>query len=30
MGRFFIKSIFRPMKTASSRDECSMWYDGRR
>ena len=30
MGRFFIKSIFRPMKTASSRDECAMWYDGRR
>ncbi len=30
MGRFFIKSIFRPMKTASSRDECSMWYDGKR
>ena len=30
MGRFFLKSIFRPMKTTSSREACSMWYDGRR
>lgn len=30
MGRFFFKSIFRPMKTASNREDCSMWYDGRR
>jgi glycosyltransferase involved in cell wall biosynthesis len=30
MGRFLLKSIFRPMKTTSSRDDCAMWYDGRR
>jgi len=30
MGRFLLKSIFRPMKTAGSREECAMWYDGRR
>ncbi len=30
MGRFLLKSIFRPMKTTASRDDCSMWYDGRR
>ncbi|MEY4488627.1 MAG: hypothetical protein RIQ79_1135 [Verrucomicrobiota bacterium] len=30
MGRFLLKSIFRPMKTTASRDDCAMWYDGRR
>ncbi|MDF3058694.1 MAG: hypothetical protein K0R17_2909 [Rariglobus sp.] len=30
IGRFLIKSIFRPMKTSASREDCSMWYDGRR
>ena len=30
MGRFLVKSIFRPMKTTSNREDCSMWYDGRR
>lgn len=30
MARFLMKSVFRPMKTSSSREDCSMWYDGRR
>lgn len=30
MARFLLKSIFRPMKTTASRDDCAMWYDGRR
>ena len=30
MGRFLIKSIFRPKKTTSNPEDCSMWYDGRR
>lgn len=30
IGRFLLKSIFRPMKTTSSREDCSLWYDGRR
>jgi glycosyltransferase involved in cell wall biosynthesis len=30
MARFILKSIFRPMRTTSSRDDCAMWYDGRR
>jgi len=30
LGRFFLKSLFRPMKTTQTRDDCSMWYDGRR
>ena len=30
MARFIFKSIFRPMKTASTREDCAMWYDGRR
>lgn len=30
MARFVFKSIFRPMKTTASREDCSMWYDGRR
>lgn len=30
IGRFLLKSIFRPMKTSASRDDCAMWYDGRR
>lgn len=30
MLRFFVKSIFRPRKTTSTREDCAMWYDGRR
>lgn len=30
MARFVIKSVLRPMKTTSSREDCAMWYDGRR
>lgn len=30
MGRFLLKSIIRPMKTTASREDCAMWYDGRR
>jgi glycosyltransferase involved in cell wall biosynthesis len=30
MGRFLLKSIFRPIKTTASREDCAMWYDGRR
>jgi glycosyltransferase involved in cell wall biosynthesis len=30
LARFFLKSIFRPMKTTGSREECALWYDGRR
>lgn len=30
MGRFLLKSIFHPMKTTASREDCAMWYDGRR
>jgi GT2 family glycosyltransferase len=30
MARFLFKSIVRPMKTTASRDDCAMWYDGRR
>jgi glycosyltransferase involved in cell wall biosynthesis len=30
MGRFLIKSVLRPMKTTASREDCAMWYDGRR
>ena len=30
IGRFLLKTIFRPMKTTRSREDCSMWYDGRR
>jgi glycosyltransferase involved in cell wall biosynthesis len=30
LGRFLLKSIFRPMKTTTSREDCAMWYDGRR
>jgi len=30
MGRFLLKSLFRPMKTTTSRDDCDLWYDGRR
>lgn len=30
IGRFLLKSIFRPLKTTASRDDCAMWYDGRR
>lgn len=30
MGRFLLKSIFRPVKTTASREDCAIWYDGRR
>lgn len=30
MGRFLLKTFFRPFKTAASREACAMWYDGRR
>ena len=30
MIRFLLKSIFRPLKTTGSREDCAMWYDGRR
>ncbi|MBC8012081.1 MAG: glycosyltransferase [Burkholderiales bacterium] len=30
MARFFLKSVFRPMKTTANREDCAMWYDGRR
>ncbi|MEO7599472.1 MAG: glycosyltransferase [Opitutus sp.] len=30
MGRFLLKSILRPLKTTASREDCAMWYDGRR
>ncbi len=30
LGLFFIKSLFRPMKTTKTRDDCALWYDGRR
>lgn len=30
MVRFLFKSIFRPRKTASNREDCALWYDGRR
>ena len=30
VGRFLLKSIFRPMKTTGSREDCAMWYDGKR
>ena len=30
MGRFLLKSVFRPMKTIANREDCAMWYDGRR
>ncbi len=28
--RFLVRAIFRPRKTLSNRDACSIWYDGRR
>lgn len=28
--RFLLKSVFRPRKTASDREACILWYDGRR
>lgn len=28
--RFLVKSVFRPLKTASNREDCALWYDGRR
>jgi glycosyltransferase involved in cell wall biosynthesis len=30
MLSFFIRAVFRPRTTMSSREACSMWYDGRR
>ena len=30
LTRFLIKSLFRPLKTTGSREDCSLWYDGRR
>ena len=30
MARFLLKSMFRPLKTTGSREDCAMWYDGRR
>lgn len=30
LGRFLLKSLFRPMKTTASREDCALWYDGRR
>ncbi len=30
LGRFFLKSFFRPNATMKNRDACGPWYDGRR
>ena len=30
MGRFLLKSLLHPMKATTSRDDCNLWYDGRR
>ena len=30
LGRFLLRALFRPMKTTASREDCAMWYDGRR
>jgi glycosyltransferase involved in cell wall biosynthesis len=30
VGRFLLRTLFRPMRTAGSREDCAMWYDGRR
>lgn len=30
MLRFFLRAVLRPRKTVQSREECSIWYDGRR
>ena len=30
LGRFMLRALFRPMKTTASREDCAMWYDGRR
>ncbi|AKC83159.1 hypothetical protein IMCC26134_10900 [Verrucomicrobia bacterium IMCC26134] len=30
MARFILKWIFRPFKTAANREDCALWYDGRR
>ncbi|MFH1497339.1 MAG: glycosyltransferase [Verrucomicrobiota bacterium] len=30
LGRFFVKSLFRPIKTTANREACTLWYDGRR
>jgi hypothetical protein len=27
---FFVKSAVRPRKTLTDRDQCVLWYDGRR
>ncbi len=28
--RFFVRAIFRPRQTVTSREACQPWYDGRR
>jgi len=28
--RFLVRAVFRPRRTLMSRDECALWYDGRR
>lgn len=28
--RFLVRSLFRPMRTTTSREACTLWYDGRR
>lgn len=30
LGRFLVRSLFRPMQTTASRKACNLWYDGRR
>jgi glycosyltransferase involved in cell wall biosynthesis len=30
LGHFLLRALFRPMKTTGSRDDCALWYDGRR
>lgn len=30
LGRFLLRALFRPMKTTASREDCALWYDGRR
>ncbi len=30
MARFLLKSLLRPLKTTANRDDCDLWYDGRR
>lgn len=30
IGRFLLKSFFHPIKTTRNREDCALWYDGRR